>query len=288
MHNNRMDYKTISFIIATCNRQDDLRDCLRSITQLDYPQEYIEVNVIDNEGSPETKRIAASFGYRYFHEKVKGISAVRNRGVAEARNEYIAFIDDDAVVTSSWVQEILPYLHENTLVTGKIYVAGTSRYVRGCGPRYATFLGGSIGLPDRFSFLSNTIRGGNMIIPRKVFDTIGRFKDGLDYGFEESYFAIAARRHGFTVTYVQGGLVYHKGDPEKTGVKLRSANKSLIATMRAHYADSIFKEWSFIILITLVKIIQAAGYLLKKRSSDAHMVLLGLKDGLQQHNRKVS
>jgi GT2 family glycosyltransferase len=109
---------SISVVIPSMlERPDGLRACLCSLAELDYPD--YEVIVVDNRpaGAPAFE-IA---GARLVREPVSGISAARNRGLAAASGEIIAFTDDDVEVDPAWLLAIALRLQahpEEACVTG--------------------------------------------------------------------------------------------------------------------------------------------------------------------------
>ena len=84
------------------SRPEQLRSCVRSLTELDHPD--YEVIVVDNRpaGAPPVDLP----GVRVVRETRPGISAARNRGLQEARGEIVAFTDDDVEVDRRWLRAI--------------------------------------------------------------------------------------------------------------------------------------------------------------------------------------
>ena len=109
---------SISVVIPTMfERLEGLRACLSSLSELDYPE--YEVIVVDNrpQGSPPISVTEA----RMVCEPLPGISAARNRGLAAATGEVIAFTDDDVEVDPGWLLAIGERLRahpEEACVTG--------------------------------------------------------------------------------------------------------------------------------------------------------------------------
>ncbi len=98
--------QTVTVVICTRNRPDDLRKCLEAISQ-SQPAPY-EVVVVDNTaGDNETKRITRESGARYVVEPTPGLSRARNRGLAESNSEIVAYLDDDAIPTSHWLEPLV-------------------------------------------------------------------------------------------------------------------------------------------------------------------------------------
>lgn len=74
-----------------------IEESIRSVLSQNYSN--IELIVIDDGSSDGTPELAARFGSRVkvLRQKNAGPAAARNRGIAEARGEFIAFLDADDV-----------------------------------------------------------------------------------------------------------------------------------------------------------------------------------------------
>ena len=96
-----LDGPTITAVICTRDRPDDLARALEAITRSEGLSEII---VVDNAPTSDaTRRVVESFPeVRYVLEERPGLDRARNRGLAEARGDVVAFTDDDAVVDPSW------------------------------------------------------------------------------------------------------------------------------------------------------------------------------------------
>jgi glycosyltransferase involved in cell wall biosynthesis len=86
----------VSVVIPTHNRRQLLELTLRSV----FAQRNVafEVVVVDDGSTDDTCRLLGSLGDRVRvirHERPGGVSAARNRGIAEARGRWVAFLDDD-------------------------------------------------------------------------------------------------------------------------------------------------------------------------------------------------
>jgi GT2 family glycosyltransferase len=83
-------------------RPAELRRCLKTLAELDHPD--YEVIVVDNR--PADTPLAELEGVRVVRESRPGISAARNRGVAVATGEIVAFTDDDVQVHPGWLSAL--------------------------------------------------------------------------------------------------------------------------------------------------------------------------------------
>ncbi len=84
------------------SRPEQLRRCVRGLTELDHPD--YEVVVVDNR--PAGAEPVDLPGVRVVHEPRPGISAARNRGLEEATGEIVAFTDDDVEVDRRWLRAL--------------------------------------------------------------------------------------------------------------------------------------------------------------------------------------
>jgi mycofactocin glycosyltransferase len=103
---------SVTVIIPTLDRADDLEECLAAMAGLDYPGERLEVIVVDDgSAAPDAvARVAAARGARLLvNDRNRGASYSRNRAARETRGEILAFVDSDCVPGRSWLRDLTPY-----------------------------------------------------------------------------------------------------------------------------------------------------------------------------------
>ncbi len=103
---------TVSVVVCTFNRAQYLEKALASLVAQTLDRSKFEILVIDNRSTDETKRITAdasvsAANVRYIYEPVQGLSQARNTGWQQARGEYVAYLDDDAIADRRWLEEIV-------------------------------------------------------------------------------------------------------------------------------------------------------------------------------------
>jgi glycosyltransferase involved in cell wall biosynthesis len=113
----------VSVIIPTYNHRDWIIETLDSV----FAQTYRDFEVIIvNDGSPDdtntvVKRIVEERGIRYFDQPNAGQAHARNEGLAQARGEFIAFLDDDDLWPPDkleWQAEVLNTYPDAVMVYG--------------------------------------------------------------------------------------------------------------------------------------------------------------------------
>ena len=97
---------SVTVTVCTRNRPTDLERCLDSIEEAvaRFPG-HVEVLVVDNAPPDGCTRevVDQRPAVRYATEPVPGLDVARNRALAEARTDWIAFVDDDVRVDRDWL-----------------------------------------------------------------------------------------------------------------------------------------------------------------------------------------
>ncbi len=87
----------ISVVMPAYNAAAHLREALESVVRQTYKP--IETIVVDDGSTDSTAEIVRQFGsaITYVHQENRGLSAARNRGIQEARGDWIALLDADDI-----------------------------------------------------------------------------------------------------------------------------------------------------------------------------------------------
>lgn len=98
----------VSVVIITKNEAASIEDCIKTASLITD-----DVVVIDNDSTDDTPLIASRYGCRVFQKSWSGYGANKNKGIAEARYNWILSIDADEVPD----EELIKTLH--TLILDK-------------------------------------------------------------------------------------------------------------------------------------------------------------------------
>jgi succinoglycan biosynthesis protein ExoM len=104
----------ISVCVCTYKRANLLTRLLNSLSKQTFPLTEFEVIVVDNDLSGSAQGVVeealllnSELLIRYEIESTQGISFARNRTVALANGELLAFIDDDEIASQNWLYELV-------------------------------------------------------------------------------------------------------------------------------------------------------------------------------------
>lgn len=96
----------VSVVVCTRYRREHLIRCLESLLHLTHTE--VELILVDNNDAGEgVFDLAGRFPCRYVKALRPGLSRSRNRALAEAKGEIVAFTHDDAEVDPGWVEGLV-------------------------------------------------------------------------------------------------------------------------------------------------------------------------------------
>jgi GT2 family glycosyltransferase len=95
----------VSVVVCTFNRGDNINPSIESLLKQTYPKDRYEIIVVDDGSTDVTKKINPREGVKIIrHEINRGIPTARNTGLAAAKGEIVAYIDDDAIADPDWLK----------------------------------------------------------------------------------------------------------------------------------------------------------------------------------------
>ena len=95
-----------SVVVITRNRANFIGEAFEAITQQNHPD--FDIIVVDSSTGADrekTEQLARQYGIKYVAEPRRGQALARNRGIASASGELIAFTDDDCVPARDWLAQ---------------------------------------------------------------------------------------------------------------------------------------------------------------------------------------
>jgi cellulose synthase/poly-beta-1,6-N-acetylglucosamine synthase-like glycosyltransferase len=217
----RANSSTPLSIVVCADRSGPLEGCLQALLAQDYSN--YEIVVVGGPLGGAHSRVAGGHPVRYVREERPGLNRARNRGIAEARHDVIAFTTGRARPDSGWLRAIAGAFANPQVaaVTGAVAAAELETAAQICfelryGLRYR--LRRRIlrreAVTDRELLWARDLGCGvNMAFRRELFTTVGPFDDALDFdsaggdsGDIELLHRLIARGH--TLVYEPAALVW--------------------------------------------------------------------------------
>jgi len=220
---------TVSIVIPTRDRPNDLRECLRAIFA-QVTDRRVEIIVVDNHPeSGQTPPVVAEFsGIRLVSEPRRGSAYARNRGLLASRGSIIVWSDDDVVAPTGWLEGLLAPFDDPTIavVTGNVipFQLKTSAE-RLCESACSLSAGAEPFTVDGYWFQASpdAVQGwefgttANVAVRSGVFSNpaVGLFAESLGPGTpigagEDPYFFYRVLKAGYRLQYLPDVWVWHK------------------------------------------------------------------------------
>ena len=290
------DFPFVSIIIVNWNGKEFLNDCLTSIKKLEYPKKKYEVIIVDNgstDGSVELVRRKFKWAKTVSLRKNYGFAKANNIGVKFAKGKYIVFLNNDTVVTRSWLKNLVRAIEKNENVaacTSKIIYFDRKDLINSVGGFWSIFgLSTSLGEFEKSNKFNRPFpvfypSGCSMIIKKDVFVRVG--------GFDEDYFCLVEDADlgwrllncGYKIMYEPTSIVFHR--VSATYKKMKGYNTWTFYFYTRNALITIFKNarkkdllW-MIPLFLLTLSLECIIFSLLGKINTSKAVLDGLKDFL--------
>ena len=120
---NEEELPTVSILVAARNEENNILSCLESLDNLEYPENKLEIIIVDDASADNTLNIVSDFihGKQKFRviylqtnevAKLKGKVRAMAEGIKIATGEIILTTDADCVVNPIWAKTIASYYIE--------------------------------------------------------------------------------------------------------------------------------------------------------------------------------
>ncbi|MBY0360170.1 MAG: glycosyltransferase [Candidatus Obscuribacterales bacterium] len=262
---------SVSVLICTRNRADVI---LRAIDSIEESTVRVkEIVVSDDSTNDQTKELLSGRAIKYVEGPRRGLSANRNNALRYCEGNFILFIDDDAVLGKSFLEEIRsvfercsPKTLPKTIVTGV-----EENFGRIVAPNDQDFLGFQQ-KPYNSDEGLNTIVINSTVFPASLFSEIS-FDERLIYGCDEVDLTTRAVARGYNIKLCRKAINQHYPAPSNRDYYLPYANASrMYVTAKRYFAteNSLIKGLVFVVLASLHHI----GSNLKKQGPRGFMTAL--------------
>jgi len=125
----------VSIVMPAYNEEKFIVPSIRTILDLDYPKDRLELIIVDDGSTDNTYKVAKAFeaaNIRVLTKQNGGKGAALNFGIKKAKGELVATMDADSYVTRGTVLGLIPYFSEKDVmaVTPAVKIRESSSWLK--------------------------------------------------------------------------------------------------------------------------------------------------------------
>lgn len=228
-----MKNKLVSVIMPTYNREKVITRAIKSVLGQTYKN--LELLVIDDGSEDNTEQVVRAVAdQRVCYIKLssnKGACHARNQGLAQAKGEYIAFIDSDNVWLKNYLDERIKLLENSSPKVGAVFgyfmrmKAGEKRKIipsQEFGSRMAECRSNKKLVQQLL--VDNVIDTNTIVLKRKCVEMVNGFNENLRRLQDWEYFFRIAYFSGYRILFQENCLV--KNYIQKDSITSNKNNKA--------------------------------------------------------------
>jgi len=208
---------TASIIIPVYNQSAELEKVLNILKQQTYPRDKFEVIVADNGSTDNTRVMVSRYeGVKYLlqDEYLNSSYSSRNRGIEMADGDVIVLLDGTVTPEKDWLAGGLTCLEkmQADIITSDVKFLFGEKLTAG-----QIFDSNNLS-KEKVVENSGVAKTASLFVKKKVFDTIGLFKEGADTA-EDVIWTWTASQNGFKIKYCYSSVAYKKAKTFLKSVK---------------------------------------------------------------------
>jgi glycosyltransferase involved in cell wall biosynthesis len=163
----------ISVIIPTFNEEENIAQCLVSLSHQTVPRSEYEIIVVDGGSKDVTCDVARKYADQVFTQTSKKVGGARNDGVMASKGEIVATTDADCILPPDWIERVRADFADPNVVQlyGPVYPIE-----EGLGNKFSLFLANTF---SRIGYYSKTFfytLGCNTVFRKDAFIRAGMYR----------------------------------------------------------------------------------------------------------------
>jgi len=239
----------ISIVIPLFNKEKAIINTIESVLE----QTFVDYElIVVNDGSTDNSfkvinqySMFCSARRIFVVDKANGgVCSARNRGILEARGEYIAFLDADDIWDNDYLSEQMRMIEDfpDASMWGINFAEiSNGTLVRslptGLTPGYRGYVSNYFEMPGR---VSDLFCSSSVVIRRNVFDTVGLFDERLRFAEDnDMWFRIISN---FKVAFFDSYKVHYMFDAENRALTKPRELKYFLAYYPEKFKEVIYKR----------------------------------------------
>lgn len=241
----------VAIVLLNFNEEEHTTECLESLDKIDYKN--YEVIVVDNGSSKESlNKIKQETKARkntvlMEEEENKGFTGGNNAGIKKAMKdkevEFLLLLNNDTVVGKNFLDVLVNFAEKNKnvgVVTPQINKYSNKNEIneQNLSGRFNLWFGGGVPITPKNTLYETDYNSGCCwLVPRKIVEETGMFKEGYFIYKEEVEWAYRIKQKGYSSWVVPSAKIYHKGEAttgRMSGFRQYHETKNSLFFVREH------------------------------------------------------
>ncbi len=215
----------ITITIATYNAEKTVEEVLQSIQMQTYPQDKIEVIVVDDGSTDRTVEIVQQFTNILIEQENKGTANAHTRGLKEASGKYIFVLSHDSYAAVDWVERSVKSFKKDShlgIVQGPVRKKPSHKGKQS----EALFPSRNKGIIHctTFKHFNRSFPTVAIAYKAEALDKVGRyFREDLSRYGDDSELAYRILGAGYEYKFLDKPIAYHEVLPELYWKEIKNA-----------------------------------------------------------------
>jgi 1,2-diacylglycerol 3-beta-glucosyltransferase len=183
--------------VLVCARDEErnIEKCLISLDALNYPNDRLEVLIVDDKSTDRTPEILEEWKKKMPNlqvlrtgeevQNLKGKVNALTQGMDAAQGEFVMITDADSTVHPNWVREYLKFYSEDTGMVASITLLDQKYYLDGVQSIDWSFLLGMAAASANINIPLSVI-GNNISLRRAAYEDVGTYRN-IPFSVTEDY-----------------------------------------------------------------------------------------------------
>lgn len=199
----------VSLIITTFNNEQTIDECLKSVFELNYPKDLLEVIVVDGGSKDSTAKIAEKYPAKVI-VRPSNAPAAYNYAMKIANGDVVAIIDADVKVEKDWLNKLAKHLKDPQVagVGGGIETWNHQNALPRCVGYDIKYRYGRLLKNNSIKRLATM----NLLLRRSVLEDVGGFDESLPTQYDTDV-GNKITNKGYMLVFEPNAKCYHFNRP---------------------------------------------------------------------------
>jgi len=185
------------------NNEETIEECLQALLTQDYPQDHLEIILVDGGSKDKTAQIAKKYPIKIYQTALN-CPAAYNYAQKIARYPILGFVDSDAKVEKNWLRKLVTRIDETNVAgaSGAIDTWNTDNpWARSIGYELKTRY-------RRIGKYTKRIATMNLLLKKSVLEEIGGWAEDMPSQYDTE-FGYRLTLKGYKIAYEPSSICYH-------------------------------------------------------------------------------